>query len=520
MLPTFVIGLREGLEAALIVGIIAAFLRKQGRDDLLRQMALGVGAAVMICTLGGLALEIWSRNLPQKQQEGLETVIGVLAVGMVTYMVVWMKEHARGLKAELESMAADAIGTTSSKAGTAMVVMAFLAVMREGFETVVFLLAAFNESGSGASAVVGAILGIVIAVLLGYGIYRGGVRINLSKFFRATGLVLVLVAGGLVVSALHTAHEAGWLNTGQHQLLDLSAVVKPGSVLASLLTGMLGVQPFPVLAECLGWLLYVIPVGVFVAWAPGRAVPLLALRRGLAATAVIGIGAGIVLAASAPTAATSYTTRDGALTARVVAQHGNDIVLRTQTRQPLAGTVGRTTDLTLSRSDVGADVYAVTTSAPGTGPASISTVTLAGLNGGRLPLGVQVRPTDDHVNVRYVDQLTLTATVEARTGFVVDLTWKQDRQVVAAGSSGQDVALGKPIGSRTITLSPAAVRAADAAVQHSADTASTRAGRIALAWLLGILGAAAGLGLAASVALQRPAEPVPAPQRKQTALVS
>ena len=98
-----------------------------------------------------------------------------------------------------------------------MVVMAFLAVLREGFETVVFLLAAFNETGNSASAVAGALLGIAVAVGLGYGIYRGGVRINLSKFFRATGLVLVLVAAGLVVNALHTAHEAGWLNAGQGQ---------------------------------------------------------------------------------------------------------------------------------------------------------------------------------------------------------------------------------------------------------------------------------------------------------------
>src|SRR4051794_6931713 len=112
MLPTFVIGLREGLEAALIVGIIAAFLRKQGRGDLLRQTAIGVGGAILICLLAGLALEVFSRNLPQRQQEGLETVIGVIAVAMVTYMVVWMKEHSRGLKGELESMAADAMSGT------------------------------------------------------------------------------------------------------------------------------------------------------------------------------------------------------------------------------------------------------------------------------------------------------------------------------------------------------------------------------------------------------------------------
>ena len=109
MLPTFVIGLREGLEAALIVGIIAAFLRKQGRSDLLKWVLVGVAAAVGLCVIVGVALDAYSRNLPQKQQEGLETVIGILAVGMVTYMVVWMRRNSRHLKGHLEGMAADAM---------------------------------------------------------------------------------------------------------------------------------------------------------------------------------------------------------------------------------------------------------------------------------------------------------------------------------------------------------------------------------------------------------------------------
>ena len=244
MLPTFVIGLREGLEAALIVGIIAAFLRKQGRRDLVRWVLLGVGIAVLLCTGIGVALDVVSQNLPQRQQEGLETVIGGLAVGMVTYMVVWMRRNSRGLKSQLEGLAADALGTTGRRVGLAMVLMAFLAVLREGIETVVFLLAAFDESASGASAPAGAVLGIVVAVALGYGIYRGGLRINLSKFFRATGIVLVLVAGGLVVNALHTAHEAGWLDAGQSSTVDLTWLAEPGSVQSSLLTGMLAPPAF------------------------------------------------------------------------------------------------------------------------------------------------------------------------------------------------------------------------------------------------------------------------------------
>ena len=267
MLATFVIGLREGLEAGLIVGIVAAFLRQRGRLDLLRWVLTGVGAAVLLCACGGVLLDVLSRDLPQRQQEGLETVIAVIAVGMVTYMVVWMRRHSRELKGHLETAAAGALATGSA---TALVAMAFLAVLREGFETVVFLLAAFEENANGAVAGAGAALGVVVAIALGYGIYRGGVRINLSKFFRATGVVLVLVAAGLVVSALHTAHEAGWLNIGQQRTVDLSALVSPGSVRASLLTGMLGLQPRPVLIELLGWLLYLVPLGLYVGWPAGR----------------------------------------------------------------------------------------------------------------------------------------------------------------------------------------------------------------------------------------------------------
>ena len=131
-----------------------------------------------------------------------------------------------------------------------MVLMAFLAVIREGFETVVFLLAAFNESGSGSARRRRARCSASPSRSgSGYGIYRGGVRLNLSKFFRATGLVLVLVAAGLVVNALHTAHEAGWLDVGQGGTVDLSWLVGPGSVQASLLTGMLGMQAHPVVIE-------------------------------------------------------------------------------------------------------------------------------------------------------------------------------------------------------------------------------------------------------------------------------
>ncbi len=201
MLATFVIGLREGLEAALIVGIIAAFLRREGRLDTLRLVWLGVGLAVAICALVAVGLQILSTSLPQAQQEALETIIGVVAVVMVSYMIVWMRRHARGMKGHLEGAAGSALATGTA---WALVGMAFLAVLREGFETAVFLLAAFQASRDAVLAGLGALAGLLVAIGLGYGIYRGGVRINLARFFRLTGLILVFVAAGLVATALHT----------------------------------------------------------------------------------------------------------------------------------------------------------------------------------------------------------------------------------------------------------------------------------------------------------------------------
>jgi high-affinity iron transporter len=152
------------------------------------------------------------------------------------------------------------------------VAMAFLAVLREGLETVVFLLAAFQASTNPAAAGTGAALGVATAVALGYGIYRGGVRINMGRFFRVTGFVLVFVAAGLVATAIHTAHEAGWLNSLQGQALDLTWLVRPGTVVSSLVTGMLGIQARPTVGEVGGWLIYFVPVALIVLW-PAKRTP-------------------------------------------------------------------------------------------------------------------------------------------------------------------------------------------------------------------------------------------------------
>lgn len=266
MLPTFVISLREGVEASLIVGIVAAFLVKERRRDALGKMWIGVAAAVTLCVAVAVILRVVGESLPQKEQEGLETVIGLFAVGAVTYMIFWMRRHARGLKRSLQS---DVVAALAAGSTAALVGMAFLAVLREGLETAVFLLAVFQDTTNPGSAGAGAVLGLAAAVLIGWLLYRGGVRINFARFFRVTGIVLVLVAAGLFATAVHTAHEAGWFNLLQAQAFDLTWLVSPGTVHGSLLTGMLGLQPKPTVGETLAYLLYAIPVGAFVLW-PAR----------------------------------------------------------------------------------------------------------------------------------------------------------------------------------------------------------------------------------------------------------
>lgn len=269
MLPTFVIGLREGLEASLIVGIIAAFLMQRGERRALRPMWVGVAIAIGLCTATAIVLRMVGESLPFRQREAMEGTLALVAVAGVSYMVVWMRRHSRELKRQLEDHTERALVVGST---FALVGMAFFAVLREGLETAIFMLAAFQSSADPTATGTGAALGVVIAVGVGYAIYGGGVRINLSRFFRVTGFVLVLVAAGLLASSVHSFAEAGVISAGQARALDLTWLVEPNTVRASLLTGMLGLQPVPTLAEVTTWLAFAVPMGMYVLW-PQRPTP-------------------------------------------------------------------------------------------------------------------------------------------------------------------------------------------------------------------------------------------------------
>ncbi len=270
MLPTFVIGLREGLEASLIVGIIAAFVVQRHQEHALRAIWIGVGLAMAICAAVAIALSVLDESLPFRQRELLEGTLALVAVVGVTYMVVWMRRHAREMKRQLEAHAESALLVGST---FALVGMAFIAVLREGLETAIFMLAAFQSSLDPLATGSGAVLGVGVAIVLGYLLYRGGVRINLAQFFRVTGFVLVLVAAGLVSTAVHSLAEAGLVDVLQQPALDLSWLISPATIQGAVLTGMFGFQPVPTVAELLVWFAYAVPVGAFVLWPQSRPAP-------------------------------------------------------------------------------------------------------------------------------------------------------------------------------------------------------------------------------------------------------
>jgi high-affinity iron transporter len=261
VITTFVIGLREGLEAALIVGIIAAFVIQRRQARALLPMWIGVAAAVGLSAGTAVALNLLGQAMSTQSRETLEGLLALLAVAGITYMIVWMRRHGPGLRSDLESRTGEALASGSA---VAVAAMAFVAVLREGMETAVFLLATFQTTRSTAAAVIGAVGGILVAIVIGYGIFRGGIRLDLRKFFRVTGVLLVIVAAGLLSAGVHSLAEAGLVPVLQGSAIDLSWLIAPGTIRSSLLTAFLGLQPVPTVAEVLVWLAYAIPMMVYV----------------------------------------------------------------------------------------------------------------------------------------------------------------------------------------------------------------------------------------------------------------
>jgi high-affinity iron transporter len=443
-LGTFLIGLREGLEATLIVSIVGAFLKRNGQPT--RPMFAGVALAVLISVGVGVGLDLLSATLPQAQQEMLETVINAVAVVFVTSMIVWMNRNAARLKGELEHEAQQALNRGGA---LALVAMAFLAVLKEGFETAVFLLAAAETShGNRWLAVLGGATGIALSVALGAGLYYGGLKLNLGRFFRITGVFLVLIAAGLVLGALRTAHEAGWVTVGQQQVLDLSGWIPGQSVLGALVTGMFGIPADPRLVEVLGWLLYAVPVLVVFLW-PARlaAAPRIRSRLLAAASAVLLIVAAIftMLVPSVRSASSerAVTDRSGhvAKVSIMTGPHGRELTVAEEG----GSTVRNITLIPAGEQTVdGLPVQAwqASEAAGADGAPAVTLDQLLSMTGGRLPVGLAVGRTPGPFLGQW--STTTVYTVLAHGDSVVSAQTTSNRTAILTG--------GGLTGAKTVSL--------------------------------------------------------------------
>ncbi|MFL6026193.1 MAG: iron uptake transporter permease EfeU [Friedmanniella sp.] len=258
MLGNFLIGLREGLEAALVVSILIAYLVKSDRRRLLPRIWVGVAIAVAVSLGFGAALTFGPKGLTFEAQELIGGSLSIVAVGFVTWMIFWMARAARGMAGDLRSQ----IDRAADTSRWSLVVVAMLAVGREGLETALFLWAATQAAARDAGTatpLVGAALGIAVAVLLGYLMYRGAIRINLTRFFTWTGAFLILVAAGVLAYGVHDLQEAALL-PGLHTLaFDVSHLVPPTSWYGTLLKGVFNFSPATTVLEATVWLLYVVP---------------------------------------------------------------------------------------------------------------------------------------------------------------------------------------------------------------------------------------------------------------------
>lgn len=257
MLANYLIGLREGLEASLVVGILIAYLVRTGNRDKVRLIWLGVAGAVLLSLAFGAALTFTSRSMSFRAQEIFGGVLSIVAVVFVTWMVFWMKSAARGLKSEFHGQLDKALVA----GGAALAVVAFVAVVREGLETALFLWAAVKATGTTSGVpLIGALLGLATAVLLGWLIYRGALKLNLATFFKWTGVALIVVAAGVLAYGVHDLQEAAVLPGLNSLAWDVSAQVPSSSWYGSLLKGTVNFSPETTWLELAVWLAYLVPV--------------------------------------------------------------------------------------------------------------------------------------------------------------------------------------------------------------------------------------------------------------------
>jgi high-affinity iron transporter len=253
VLANVLIGLREGLEAGLVVGILVAYLRKIGRTDVLPRLWIGVAAAITLSLGVGAALTFGPYGLSFQAQEILGGALSIVAVGMVTWMTFWMARHARGLVTELRA----GVDRAVTGSAFALVALGVVSVGREGVETALFVWASVNAGADATLGTIGAVVGILVSVVISYLIYRGLVRINLSRFFFWTGVFLIAVAAGVLAYGVHDLQEAGVIPGVTVVAFSLAGLVPATSWYGAALAGIFNFTPEPTVVQVIVWVAYI-----------------------------------------------------------------------------------------------------------------------------------------------------------------------------------------------------------------------------------------------------------------------
>lgn len=261
MFPTYLLSLREGLEAALIIGIVFGALQKIRRTDLAPALWMGALVAFGVSILTAIILTSYGMSLEETAEQIYEGVTMLLAAGILTWMIFWMSKQAKSLKTELEEGVNKAASTTGKRA---VFWLAFLAVVREGVELALFITAAFfagnnaNLTSNIILTVSGLVLGLGTAVLLGWSLLAATTRLNLRRFFQVTGFLLILFAAGLVAHGIHEFNEVGWIPSIVEHVWDMNSIISETSVTGELLKTLFGYNGNPSLTEIIGYFVYLV----------------------------------------------------------------------------------------------------------------------------------------------------------------------------------------------------------------------------------------------------------------------
>ena len=254
MFANYLIGLREGLEASLIVGILVAYVVKAGHRHRVKAIWAGTGVAILISLAFAAALAFTSSSLSDTAEKSFAGTMSIIAVALVTWMVFWMRQTARDLRGELHGRLERALVS----GGGALGMVAFVAVLREGIETAMFLWASTSVSDGAAAQLGGALLGIASAAAIGWAIYRGALRLNLATFFTWTGAMLIVVAAGVLAYGVRDLQEAGVVPGGGSIAFDVSGSVDERGPLGTLLGGFLHFDPITTWLQLAVWLIYLV----------------------------------------------------------------------------------------------------------------------------------------------------------------------------------------------------------------------------------------------------------------------